>query len=304
MGDPMRFDESYAFVHDVRESIGHIVTSYPFPGGHFLYSLLAHGWLRVFGDSVWAVRGIAVLAGVALIPVAYLAARALYDRGAAIWAAALCAGFAPLVDYSANGRAYILGVLLTTAALALVARLVDDPGRTGGWVAFAVCCMLAMYCVPTFAYAVATVALWAGAVALLRRDRRVLVRLAVAVAAAVAVAVVLYIPTFGDTGWDYANAMATVGGSIDRIVRRVWDHWSRGVPNPLVWLVAAGFLVSLVRHRRLARHAVPLAAPAIAVFLVAVAAGRAGPWARTWLYVLPLYLIHAGAGLSHVADRL
>jgi mannosyltransferase len=304
VGDAMRFDESYAFVYDVRHSLGHIVSSYPFPGGHFLYSILAHGWLKLFGDSVWAVRGVAILAGVALIPVAYLAARALYDGGAAIWAAALCAGFAPLVDYSANGRAYILGVLLATAALALAARLVDRPEPVRGWVAFAACCTLAMYCVPTFVYAVATVALWAGSVALLRRDRRVLVRLAVATAAAVAVAVLLYIPTFGQSGWDYADAMSKAAGPLTRIVQRPWDHWARAVPNPLVWLVAAGFVASLLAHRRIARHAVPLAAPALAVALVAVAAQKASPFARTWLYVLPLYLIHAGAGLSYLAERI
>lgn len=303
VGDPMRFDESYAFVYDVRRSIGHIVTSYPFPGGHFLYSLGAHVWLKVLGDSFWAVRGLAVLSGVALIPVVYLAGRALYGRGAGIWAAALCAGFAPLVDYSANGRAYILGVLLGTAALALAARLVDRPEPVREWVAFAACCTLAMYCVPTFVYAFATVALWAGAVALLRRDGRVLVRLALASAGALAAAVVLYTPTFGDTGWDYANSMAKVAGPLTRIAQRPWDHWARGVPNPLVWLVAAGFVISLAAHRRLARHPVPLAAPALAVALAAVAAHKASPFARTWLYLAPIYLTHAGAGLSYLAER-
>jgi hypothetical protein len=175
-------------------------------------------------------------------------------------------------------------------------------------VALSACCLLALYCVPTFVYAVATVALWAGAVAVLRRDRlqgrdrRVLIRLAVAVGAAVGVAVLLYIPTFGQSGWDYANAMGRASGPLWRIAERVWDHWSRATPNPLVWTIAAAFLASLVLHRRLARHPVPLAAPALAVFLVAVAARKAGPFERTWLYALPLYLIHAGAGLSHLVD--
>jgi hypothetical protein len=151
---------------------------------------------------------------------------------------------------------------------------------------------------------VATVALWAGAVALLRRDRRVLARLALATGAAVAAAVLLYIPTFGQSGWDYADAMAKVAGPLTRIADRVWAHWARATPNPLVWLAAGGFLISLVAHRRIARHAVPLAAPALAVALVAVAAQKAGPWARTWLYLLPLYLIHAGAGLAHLAERV
>ena len=40
---------------------------------------------------------------VAIVPASYLVARRLYDRHAALWAAALTATFAPLIDYSVNG---------------------------------------------------------------------------------------------------------------------------------------------------------------------------------------------------------
>jgi dolichyl-phosphate-mannose-protein mannosyltransferase len=302
--EPMRFDESYAFVRDVSSSIRHIVTSYPFPGGHFTSSLAEHVLLRVFGNHLWTARAPALLAGVALIPVVYLAARRLYDERSALWAAALTAGFAPLVDYSVNARAYSIGVLFTVSALWLAARLLERPDRRWDWVAFGACCVLALYSVPTLAFAVATVGAWMAAVALVRREFGTVARLAVAIGAVAAVATLVYTPTFGQSGWDYANAMSHTRGSLEAVVDRVWDHWSTAVPHPLDWAVAAGFLVSIALHRRFARHPVPLAAPALAVPLIAVALNRAGPFERTWLYVLPLYLIHSGSGLSHIAGRL
>jgi 4-amino-4-deoxy-L-arabinose transferase-like glycosyltransferase len=303
IGEPMRFDESYAFVHDVSHSIHHIATSYPFPGGHFAHSLAAHAVLKVFGDHLWTARVPALLAGVALIPAVFLAARNLYDERGALWAAALTAGFAPLVDYSVNGRAYILGALMTITALWLATRLLDGHQRVRDWAAFGACCVVAVYCVPTFAFAVATVSGWLAAVAYIRRDFATLRRLPIALGAAAGLALLLYWPTFGQTGWDYAKAMSRRSGSLADVAERVWSHWSRATPDPLVWLVAAGFLISLVLHRRIARHPVPVAAVALAIPLLATVLNRAGPFERSWLYLLPLYLVHAGSGLSYVADR-
>jgi hypothetical protein len=300
MDEPMRFDESYAFVRDVSGSFHHIVTSYPFPGGHFLHTLFAHVTLKVVGNHLWTARASALVAGVLMIPAVYLAARELYDRAAALWAAALTAGFAPLVDYSANGRAYILGVLFTVVALWLAARLLSAPRRAREWAALSACFVLAVYSVPSFAFAVATVSGWLAAEALVRRDRATLIRLALVLAASAGIAAFLYSPTFDQTGWDYARAMARAGGSVDEVAQRVWEHWNLAAPHPLDWLVIAGFVTSLVLHRRLARHRVPVALPALALALAVALAGRAGPFERSWLYVLPFYLIHAGAGLAHL----
>lgn len=304
IGEPMRFDESFAFVRYSSGSIRHIAATYDFPSNHFLNSLAAHGALKVFGNHLWTVRAPALVAGVALIPAVYLAARELYSKGAALWAAALSAGFAPLIDYSVNGRGYALGALFTVLALWLGARLLDGPRQRREWVALGACFVLAVYSVPTFAFGVATVASWMAAVALLRHDRANLGRLAVTLAGAAAVALLLYAHTFGQSGWFWAKVIGGFSGSVGDVADRVWDHWSRAAPHPLDWLVAAGFLISLGLHRRLARHPLPLVLPAVLVPPLAVALHRAGPYERTWLYLLPLYLIHAGAGLSHVAERM
>lgn len=304
IGEPMRYDESFSFVQYASSSIRHIVTAFDAPNNHILGSLAEHAALKALGNHVWTVRVPSLVAGVALIAAVYLAARALHSRRAALWAAALTAGYAPLVDYSVNGRGYALGTLFTVTALWLAARLLDRPRRTREWIALGACFVLAVYSVPTFAFAVATVAGWMAAVVLLRRDRATAVRLALTLAASAGVAAALYIPTFGQAGWDWASVIGQGSGSVGDVAERVWDHWSRAVPHPLDWLVLAGFAVSLALHRRLARHPLPLVLPALAVPLAAVALDRAGPFERTWLYLLPLYLIGAGAGLAHLTERI
>jgi 4-amino-4-deoxy-L-arabinose transferase-like glycosyltransferase len=122
MGEPMRYDESFTFFAYAMTPIGHITSTYDFPNNHVLYTLLTHfAWL-VLGDHVWVVRLPALAAGLALIPSAYLAARALYGRSAGLVAAGLVTGLAPLIDYSVDGRGYMLGTLLIVVSLWLAAR--------------------------------------------------------------------------------------------------------------------------------------------------------------------------------------
>src|SRR4051812_37165833 len=159
VGEPMRYDEAFTFETYARGSLGHIASTYNDSNNHILYSLLVHGTWRVLGDHVWTVRVVALLAGVATIPAAYLVARSLYGRSAARWAAGLTATSAPLVDYSVNGRGYSLGVLLTLIALWLATVLLRAPSRWA-WAGFVASSALAVYTVPTMAYGIAIVVLW------------------------------------------------------------------------------------------------------------------------------------------------
>ncbi len=87
-----------------------------------LYALLLHGWVRLAGDSEWALRAPSVLFGVLTVPaLAWLASRWL-GRDAAAPAAWLAAGSPFLVWYSQEARNYSLLVLCVALAMgALVA---------------------------------------------------------------------------------------------------------------------------------------------------------------------------------------
>src|SRR5947199_10428744 len=154
--EPMRWDESATFQEYARGSLGTIVSTYNRPNNQILYTLIEHLGIKAFGTGIAAVRLTAFLAGIAIIPSAFLAARRLYDQTAGLFAAALTATFGPLVDYSVNGRGYTLGALFVVLALWLGARAQDDGGRAA-WAGFVLTAAAAIYTLPTMAIGIAAV---------------------------------------------------------------------------------------------------------------------------------------------------
>jgi hypothetical protein len=136
-----------------------------------------------------------------------------------------------------------------------------------------------------------------------RRDLTTLVRLGVALALAAGLDVALYSGVLGQAGWTASRPLHDSVGAATGLARVVWTDWNRTAPWPVEWLVIGGFVASLVFHRRLARHPVPLVVPAAAVTLAVLVFTPAARLPRAWLWLLPLYLMHAGAGLSSAVER-
>src|ERR1700722_11839628 len=109
-----------------------------------LYFVLAWIWAHLFGYGETALRSLSALAGVATVPVAYLAARQLFSRRIGMVAAALTATSPLLVWYSQEARSYSLMVLLTAIALLAFAHVRQRPTR--GWmIVWSVAATLAIY---------------------------------------------------------------------------------------------------------------------------------------------------------------
>jgi mannosyltransferase len=77
-----------------------------------LYYVLLHGWQEVVGDSATAARLLSALVGLALVPMAWVAAGRIGGRRAA-WAAALLVALNPFVlRYSTEARMYEMVMVL------------------------------------------------------------------------------------------------------------------------------------------------------------------------------------------------
>jgi hypothetical protein len=96
VSQPMRYDEAYTVVGFAARPLWNAISDYHLPNNHVFHTLLVHGMVQVFGFQEWAVRLPALLAGVACIPLVYLAGTALYDRPTGLLAAAWVA-FSPLL---------------------------------------------------------------------------------------------------------------------------------------------------------------------------------------------------------------
>jgi mannosyltransferase len=94
-----------------------------------LYYLLAWGWMHLAGNTEAGLRSLSAIAGVATVPAAFAAARALAGNRIALVAAALVAVNPFLIWYSQEARAYSLLVLTTTLTLWLFARARANPTR-------------------------------------------------------------------------------------------------------------------------------------------------------------------------------
>ena len=111
-----------------------------------LYYLLLHVWIDVIGgDGEARTHALSLLFAVAMIPVAWLAGRALFDDARTAWA---CAGLATLnpflTFYAQETRMYTLVALLGMAVVTLLA-LVFVRRRRGAIPGFAVACAALLY---------------------------------------------------------------------------------------------------------------------------------------------------------------
>src|SRR5262245_22969550 len=127
LGIPMRYDEAHTFMKYALHGWEYSATTYNNPNNHVLHTLLVVASTKLFGESPFAIRLPAFLAG-CFIPLAsaWLAWRA-QDEKAALVAAALSATWPVLISYSTNARGYSLVVLLSLVAAAVSLELVRTP---------------------------------------------------------------------------------------------------------------------------------------------------------------------------------
>jgi 4-amino-4-deoxy-L-arabinose transferase-like glycosyltransferase len=295
----MRYDEAQMFVYVGRRPMHFIVSFYGDPGNHVLHTILQHFAWRVFGDAPEVVRLPALVAGIALIPALYAAARTLYDRDTRLIAAALCAPAGALVEYSVNGRGYTL-MLLLTLLLVPVGALGLTRRAPLAWIVFAVLAALGFYTVPTMVYGFGIVVAWLIMLVFeLPRGERAaaLSWLARALLGAVAIALVLYRPLLGQAGWSYQAPYTSS-------VRFIAEGLASGF-GPLRWILLAGIVVAVALHTRLARRRAPLwLAVAVMVPAGIAVSPHVPPFIRSWLAVLPFLLILAAAGITAVGRAI
>ena len=94
-----------------------------------LYYLLLHGWVRVFGDSDAALRGLSALASTLTLPVLHALTLRLFSRGAARLATLLLAVSSFHVYFAQEARCYALLALLAVLSFTLYTDVLRGSGR-------------------------------------------------------------------------------------------------------------------------------------------------------------------------------
>jgi 4-amino-4-deoxy-L-arabinose transferase-like glycosyltransferase len=315
---PIRYDEAHSFMYYASRPLYVTLSNYSSVNNHIFHNILVHAAYSLLGDKEWAIRLPSFLAGVILVPAAYLAARMLYNKEAALLAAALVSSSSALVEFSTNARGYTMICVSFMLLLSLGAYL-RGRGSAAGWWLFAVISALGFYTIPVMLYPFGIVCAWLLLSALLKdvaeAPRHFVRTLVISGLFAAAVTLLLYTPVLIGSGFNSVFGIPSLAahasggwegftGGMGLRLKAFWSQWNRDLPLAVSVALVAGFAVSTILHRRTANHKVPVLLAAVLWCVPVLIVMRALPWPRVWLYLLPLYFIIAAAGLCYVVGLL
>jgi hypothetical protein len=316
IGRSIRYDESRTFFYLITKPLVTLFITYDAPNNHIFHTFLAHLSYDWFGQTLPALRFPALLAGILLIPAAYLAARSYFhDPRTALFTAVLTAASSALIDYSVNARGYTLFCLLTLLVFSLAIYLKKRRSPLG-WFLFVLFSVLGAYTIPTMLYPLAIIYVWLFLSALVGETRPAYAKtfifyLAAAGLASALFTFLLYVPVILHAGPQALFANSTVSGrpwavflpTYPHFFDQAWALWNRDLPLILSGLILIGFFAGFILQRSLSTARVSFALVAIILSPLMVLAQRLTPFGRVWLFLLPFYLMFACAGLLALLDR-
>jgi 4-amino-4-deoxy-L-arabinose transferase-like glycosyltransferase len=243
-----------------------------------LYYYLTWVWVRLTGDhSAVAIRTTAVLAGIATVPVVFMAMRRFVGDGLSVVVAWLCAISPLLLEYSIYARSYALLVLVTTLSLWALGALLERPSPKR----WAVWTLTGVVCIWTHYFAAFTLVGEAVVLFLvLPKDRAKLALSVVAIAVAFAPVWSLFRAQSRATGRTAFITARPLRSRLEDVARQ----FAMGTNVPHAWLEGAGiaatgaavvFAAARMRRRRPARVLGLLAVIGAGLPILAAAAGVA-----------------------------
>lgn len=312
---PFGHDEAYTYVAFAR-SFFTAISDYHLPNNHIFHTILTYFSTRIFGNEPWAVRLPAYIAGLFLIPAAYWLAKRLYGRWVALGAALFVAWFPPLVAYANDARGYTLVALFTLLILAF-GDIVRKQKNIFVWGLISFCSALGFYTIPIMLFPFGLLFVWLFVENLVEGPGPYRTKwefiwywLAAGLGAAL-LTLVFYLPIFIYSGPEtfFANRFITPvpwADLLETLSSRFTDtrlEWTARVPLAITLIFIAGCVLSLLFHWRLSRTRIPLQLAALAWIVFLLLIQRPNAWARMWVFLEPLMLIWASAGLIGLIEK-
>jgi mannosyltransferase len=191
-----------------------------------LYFLLMHLWIRVAGQSEFALRFPSVAAATLALPLFYALARVLLSREAGLWAA-LLAAFSPFyLWYAQEARMYTWVVVLSLASVYALLLLLGHAPRWRDYLVYATVTLALTYTHYSGFLLLAFEGIVYGVVQLRRRPRATLIILGL-----LAVALVPLVPYAWHT-LQRQGLFAFEYRPLHLILAEGWSSFSLGLSNP------------------------------------------------------------------------
>lgn len=294
MGAPVIYDEAFTYTYFASRPLSVIVSDYSYPNNHMLHTILVKISTGIFGVGAWQLRLPALLAGIAVMPLFYLFARAMFNRYIALMGLALLAGSGGLIEYSALGRGYSLSWVFFLCAL-LAGRHFVKTNNTASAVVMGVASALGMWTVPTSMYWVATVYVWlmlylGGKYSSSLQQR--IAKLVLSIVVFLVLTALFYSPVLIVHGLPYLMSHPELGEtSWDKFVAqhqdRSFDLWIYIVDTSRAWIAFAGYAGIMYAAYITSKFRKLFAAMLIACIpLVLVHMNVAPPRAWNWMVII------------------
>jgi len=310
----MRYDESLTVYQFASKNIPTIVGDYSMMNNHILHNLFVHFTFYNLGRDPIFVRLPVFIAGILLIPMAYVAGTRFYDRTVGLITASLVAVYPILIDFSVNARAYNILALIVLWMFVLAYEL-RKHNDTGKWLLLSVLAAAGFFAVPTMFYAMGIVALWllfsiwfenSG-----EQRTELLKNYVVSMILGAILTLLAYTPVIVFNGidkiinndWTRPLPPAEFYPEFNLVLGRIWQHITWGVPDLMVFTLCVCLAVSVIFHRKFEKKLLPLLPFMIVWILPILLIQRVNPFRRTWLFAVPLLLMLTAAGISYLLDR-
>ena len=311
---PMRYDEAFTYLTFIQPG-GSYLFYYPLPNNHVFYTLAASTSAFFFGPNPVSLRWPSLVFGLGSVILSFRLGRKLSgDHGGYLVAAgvALCP---ILVSYSALARGYSLLILLLLAMLTIVTDDTRFPWQTKP-VAIALLASAALFVMPSAAYMIAGVCMWAVAFRITRHREswRDVVDFALPLAAmGLFFTAVLYLPVLLVNSLDLVvqnRFFVSVG--MDELLRSAgphfqdtWNEMTRDVSAVGKLSVAILLGVALWTSVRDGNRRLWLLLPSVfAGSAVVFFVKHSIPFPRTWMYLIPIVLLVADVGFAWLVGRI
>jgi hypothetical protein len=303
-------DEGYTFAVFSSTSLFNIVTNYHLPNNHVLNSLLIYFSTHLFGIQPWAVRLPTLLAGLLLIPATFKLASQIYDKYTALLSAILITILPGAILYSTRARGYSLVALFTVLSF-IIANYIIENKNLFAWSLLILFSALGFYSVPVMLFPFGIIFVWLFFENLFTppgpygSKLNFLKYWFLAGLSTATLVLILYTPIFIYSGADkvFANqwvSPAPWSGYISSIPSQAWISlydWTYGLSSFWVILLAVGFCLSLVFHKKISRNRFPLQIAAFlwitALFLIQ----RPQPTSKIWIFLQAPFVIWSAAGM-------
>jgi 4-amino-4-deoxy-L-arabinose transferase-like glycosyltransferase len=311
INQPIQYDEAYTFIHYASQSLTSILANYSAPNNHIFHTILVAMAYHLFGGSPWILRLPAFLAGVLMVPAAYLAARRFFANYLSLAAAASIVVTPILIKYSVNGRGYTL-LALFTFLLTNFAGILVKKQTTVAWVAYGITAALGFYTIPIFLYPMAGISLWLVISYLVERsswhDRlhKLVIFLLTCVLSGL-LTLLLYSPViFWGTGLASlvsneiveSQSWTTFVANLSPRLTNTAFNWMTGIAPGFHPLLFGGFCLSLLFYRKVSNQRLPLQVFLVLGAFIFMLIQRVVPLFRIWLYLDAFYMLFSAVGLA------